>query len=445
MAKKKETTNEEKVEKEITKKETKKKETNKKDYRKETEVAIEGKDWKDALDKAFKEESKNVTVDGFRKGKVPRNIFEKKFGKERLYVKASDFVIEKAYTKALEEAKVIPVVQPKVEITDITDEKISFKFVFITKPEVKVKKYKGLNIKPEKVKVTKEEVEHEISHLLERYTEYVVKDGKVENGNIAVIDFEGFKDGVPFEGGKSENYELEIGSGSFIPGFEEQLVGMKKEEEKEINVTFPEEYPHEDLKGAPVVFKVKVHEIKEKVTRELDEEFFEDLAMEGVNSKETLENEIEATIKARKEMDAENHYVDSILEAVGKNTEVDIPEEMVEEEVDRLLGRYEEQMKMQGISLEMYYQFTQTTEKDLRKQLELEGYNHVLYRLMLEEVAHLEKVEVSSEDAEKEAEELAKKYQMKKEDFLKAFGGIEMVQYDMEIRKVIEILKELNK
>lgn len=406
---------------------------------------IEGNEWGKLQDEAFAKLNKDAKIDGFRPGKAPRAMFEKKYGKQEIIFEASDMAIKKEYERILTDGKILPVIEPKIDLVSCDENKLEVKFVFVTEPKVELGEYTNLKVKKEKVKVTKEEVEHEISHLLERYTEYVVKDGKVENGNIAVIDFEGFKDGVPFEGGKSENYELEIGSGSFIPGFEEQLVGMKKEEEKEINVTFPEEYPHEDLKGAPVVFKVKVHEIKEKVTRELDKEFFEDLAMEGVNSKETLENEIEATIKARKEMDAENHYVDSILEAVGKNTEVDIPEEMVEEEVDRLLGRYEEQMKMQGISLEMYYQFTQTTEKDLRKQLELEGYNHVLYRLMLEEVAHLEKVEVSSEDAEKEAEELAKKYQMKKEDFLKAFGGIEMVQYDMEIRKVIEILKELNK
>ena len=220
---------------------------------------------------------------------------------------------------------------------------------------------------------------------------------------------------------------------------------MKTSEEKDINVTFPEDYPAEELKGKEVVFKVKVNEIKEKTKRELDKELFEDLGMEGVNSKETLEEEIKKNIEAQKEMDAENKYVDKLLEEVGKNTEVDIPEEMVEEEVDRLIHRFEEQIKMQGISLELYYQFTKTTEKDLRNQLEKEAYSHVLYRLMLEEISKLEKLEVTDEEASAEASKLAEKYNMKEEEFLKAFGGIEMVKYDLEMRKVIDYLKENNK
>ena len=413
---------------------------------KEVIVKIEGNDWKKAIDKAFKEKVKTITVDGFRKGKVPRDIYEKKYGKESLYLPASDYVIEDAYRKALEESNLVPVVQPKLDVKDLNDEYIEFVFKIITKPEVKIKKYKGLGVKEEKVKVTKDEINHEIGHLLERFTETKTKEkGKLENGNIAVIDFEGFKDEVAFDGGKAENYELEIGSNTFIPGFEEQLVGMKVDEEREINVTFPEEYPAEELKGAPVVFKVKLHEIKEKIAREFDKELFEDLAIEGVDSKESLEKHIEEDIKAHKEMEAENKYVDTLLEKVAKNVEVDIPEEMVEEEIDRLIARYSEQLKMQGISIDMYYAFTKTTEKDLRANMEKEAYNHVLYRLMLEELVKMENIEVSKEDAEKEAEELAKKYQMKKEEFVTVFGGLEMVQYDLEMRKVIELLKEYNK
>ena len=424
-----------------------KKETNTKtENKKDVIIKIEGQDWLDAVDAAFEEKRKEVTVSGFRKGKVPRNIYEKNFGKESLYMAAVDTVVQVAYVKALEESKLVPVVQPKVDITNITDDGVEFKFTIVTKPAVEIKKYKGLKVKKEEVEVTKEEIEHEISHLLERYGEVRVKEnGDLENGNIAVIDFEGFKDGVAFAGGKGENYELEIGSNTFIPGFEEQLVGMKNGEERDINVTFPEEYPAEELKGAPVVFKVKLHEIKEKVQREFDEELFEDLGMEGVNSKEELEKEIEANIKAQKEVDAENKHVDALLDAVAKNVEVDIPEEMVEEEVERLLGRYSQQLQMQGVSLDLYYQLTQTTEADLKAQLEKEGYKNVLYRLMLEEIANIEKMEVSEEEANKQAEELAEKYNMKKEEFLKAFGGIEMIQYDMEIRKVVDFLKEENK
>lgn len=411
----------------------------------EINVKIEGENWTKALDKAFKEKQKNVKVDGFRKGKVPREIFEKKFGKESLYIDAADMVLQDAYMKAMEESKLIPVVQPAVELKGLSDEGAEFTFKIVTKPEVKVNKYKGLNIKPEKVEVTDEEINHELGHLLERYTELVTKEGKVENGNIAIIDFEGFKDDVAFEGGKGENYSLEIGSNTFIPGFEEQVIGMKVGEEKDLNLTFPEDYGAKDLAGAAVVFKVKVNEIKEKKTRELDEDFFEDLGMEGIDSEEKLKAEIKASITAQKEMEVENKYVDTILEEVGKNVEVDIPEEMVNEEVNRLMRRFEEQMKMQGISLELYYQFTQSTEADLRNQMEKEAFNNVLYRLMLEEIMTLEKVEVSEDDANKEAEELAKKYQMDKEDFLKEFGGIEMIQYDLEMRKTIDLLKEYNK
>ena len=415
---------------------------------KEIKITIEGDEWVKALDKAFDKKNKEVTIAGFRKGKAPRNVYEKKYGKESLFFDASDFVIQDAYMKALTQLgdESVPVAQPKVDITNISDEKIEFKFTFITKPDVNVKKYKGLKVTKEKVSVTKEDIDHEISHILERYSDLVVKEnGSVEKGNVAIIDFEGFKDGEKFEGGKGENYELEIGSNTFIPGFEDQLIGMKTSEEKDINVTFPEDYPAEELKGKEVVFKVKVNEIKEKTKRELDKELFEDLGMEGVNSKETLEEEIKKNIEAQKEMDAENKYVDKLLEEVGKNTEVDIPEEMVEEEVDRLIHRFEEQIKMQGISLELYYQFTKTTEKDLRNQLEKEAYSHVLYRLMLEEISKLEKLEVTDEEASAEASKLAEKYNMKEEEFLKAFGGIEMVKYDLEMRKVIDYLKENNK
>ena len=409
-------------------------------------VKIEGQEWSDAIDKVFTKKQKTVKVDGFRPGKVPRDIYEKRFGKESLFIDAADLVLQAAYLKAMEDSKLIPVVQPSVDLKSLAEEGVEFTFKIITKPEVKINKYKGLNIQPETVEVTDEEVSHELGHLLEKYTELVTKeDGTVENGDIAIIDFEGFKDGVAFDGGKGENYSLEIGSNTFIPGFEEQVIGMKVGEEKDLNLKFPEDYGAKELAGADVVFKVKVNEIKQKQARELDEDFFEDLAMEGVNSEETLKEEIKNSIKAQKEMDAENNYIDRILEEVSKNVEVDIPEEMVDEEVNRLLGRFEEQMKMQGISLDLYYKFTNTKEADLKAQLEKEAYANVLYRLMLEEIMNIEKIEVSMEEAEKEAEELAKKYQMEKEEFLAQFGGVDMVQYDLEMRKTIELLKEANK
>ena len=411
----------------------------------EITIKIEGEEWKKALDKAFNDKKRDTVVDGFRNGKVPRDVYEKHYGKESLFIPAADYVLQDAYMKVMEENKLVPVVQPDVNLGGIDEDGVEFVFKIITKPEVNVKKYKGLKIEKEKVEVTKEEIEHELSHVLEKYTELVTKDGKVESGNVAVIDFEGFKDGVAFEGGKGENYSLEIGSNTFIPGFEDQVIGMKVGEEKDINLTFPEDYGAKDLAGASVVFKVKVNEIKEKQTRELDEEFFEDLGMEGVDSKEKLEKEIEESIKARKEMEAENNYVDKILEEVSKNVEVDIPEEMVNEEIDLLMKRFEENMRMQGISLDLYYQFSRTTEADLRNQLEKEAYSNVLYRLMLEEIMTLEKIEVTEEEVEKEAASLAEKYQMEKEEFLKQFGGLDMIQYDLEMRKTIDSLKEFNK
>ena len=426
------------------KKETKK-ETNKKNYH-NIEIKVEGKEWTAAIDKAFKEKVKKVKVDGFRKGKCPKNIYDKKFGQDYL-IDAADLVIQVAYIKALKENDLVPVVQPESNLKSLDENGVTFTFEIITKPEVKIKKYRDLGVKPNEVKVTKEEIDHELGYLLERYEELVNKsdDSEVENGDVAVIDFEGFKDGEPFEGGKGENYSLEIGSGSFIPGFEEQLIGMKSGEEKEIKVTFPEDYMEESLKGQEVIFKVKVHEIKTKEKRELDEDFFFDLGIEGVNDEESLRKEIEANIKANKDMEEENKYIDKLLEEVSKNVEVDIPEEMVDEETDRLLRRAEQQMAMQGISLDLYYQITKSTEKDLKDQLEKEAYQNVLYRLMLEEIMNMEKIEVSEEEAMEEAKRLAERYNMELDDFLNEFGGIEMVQYDQEMRKTIELLKELNK
>ena len=429
--------------KKVTKKETKKEEV--KNVH-EIDVTIEGKDWVKAQDVAFKRLQKDAKVDGFRKGKVPKEIFIKNYGMTKLLFEAAESCLQEAYVKAMEQSKLIPVVQPSVDIKSIDEKKVEYTFKIITKPELKIKKYKGLKIKPEEVKVTDEEVNHELGHLLEKYTELVTKDkGKVEEGNIAVIDFEGFKDGEAFDGGKGENYSLEIGSNTFIPGFEDQVKGMKVGEEKDINLTFPKDYGVESLAGAPVVFKVKVNAIKEKQARELDEDFFEDLGMEGIDSEEKLKEEIKNSIKAQKEMEAERQHVDKILEEVSKNVEVNIPDEMVNEETTRLIGRLEEQMKMQGITLDMYYQFTGSSEEQLRNQMEKEAYSNVLYRLMLEEIAKLESIVVTEEEADKEAEDLASKYQMEKDEFLKQFGGLDMIQYDLEMKKTMDKLKELNK
>ncbi len=420
-----------------------KKENNK--YRHEVEIKIEGEKWTTALDKIFTKKQKSVHVDGFRKGKVPKDIYLKKFGIESLYLDASDLVVQDAYTKALDDSKLDPIIQPNVDIKDINEEGVTFIFTIITKPDVKIKNYKGLTIKKEEVKVEKEEVDHEIEHLLEEYTEIVTKDGKLENSNIAVIDYEGFRDGEAFDGGKGENYSLEIGSNTFIPGFEEKLIGMNAGEEKDIELTFPEEYHAKDLAGKDVVFHVKVNEVKAKIKRELDKEFFEDLGIDGVTDEDSLYKKIEEDIKSHKDREAENKYIDNLLEAVSKNVEVDIPEEIVEDEIQVSLKRVERNMMQQGLSMDIYFKLTNSTEEDLKNQLEPEAYKNVLYRFMLEELMNIENVKVTEDDANKEIDKIATDYHITREEVLKEIGSVHAMQYELEVRAVIDKLKEYNK
>ena len=409
---------------------------------KEINVKIEGKEWEEALDKAFTKANAKAKIDGFRPGKAPKDVFLKKYGKEALYMDAADIVLDKAYHQVFEDNKDLEIVaQPEIALKSIDENGVEFIFTLTLKPEVKLGKYKGLGVKKDSIKVTKEEVEHEIEHLRSHYAENVVKDGAVENGDIAIIDFEGFKDGIAFEGGKGENYSLTIGSNTFIPGFEEQLIGMNKGEEKDINVTFPEDYHSEELKGAPVVFKVKVNDIKEVKIPELDKDFFEDLGMEGIDSKEALENQVKENIKAHREAEADNKYIDELLETASKNVEVEIPDVMISEEQNRILKQYEENLKMQGITLEQFYQFTNSDETALKDQMKDEAVKRVTFRLMLEEIAKQEKIEITDEKAEEEADALATRYQMPKDEFLKAFGGIENIKYDLKMRGAIEVLK----
>ena len=425
-------------------KETKKKETTK-DYIHEVVIKIDGDEWKKAIDDTFKKKQKEVSVDGFRKGKVPRAVYEKKYGKESLYLDAADEVIQGAYLKALTESKLVPVVRPQVDLKSIDDKKVEFKFTIITKPEVKISKYSGLKVEEEKVEVTDEEIDNEIKHLLEHYAEMATKDGKVETGDIAIIDFEGFKDGEAFDGGKGENYSLEIGSNTFIPGFEDGVIGMKANEEKDIELTFPDDYAASDLAGAKVIFKVKVNEVKTKVTRKLDKDFFEDLGMKDVTNEKELRKSVKDNIEEHKKYEAENAYIDKLLEEVAKNVEVDIPEEMVQEEVDNLKHRMEHEMSHQGLTLDLYYQFTGTTEEDLNAQLEKEAYKNTLYRLMLEEIKNKEKIEATDKEAKDEAKKQAERYQMDVEEFTKQIGGLDGLKYDIAMNKTIELLKELNK
>lgn len=411
----------------------------------EVSVKIEGVDWEKAQDKAYKEASKKAHIDGFRPGHAPKKVFIKKYGEDNLLLDAADSVLEDAYKRMIDENKDLEIVaQPEVHLKSLGKEAVEFNFVLTTKPEVKLGKYKKLGVKKEEIKVSKEEIDKAVEETLNRYAEAVLKDGAIEDGDTAVIDFEGFKDGVAFDGGKGENYSLTIGSHTFIPGFEEQMIGMKKGEEKEINVVFPEDYHSEELKGQAVVFKVKVHEIKTTVIPKMDKDFFDDLGMEGIDSEESLRKQMEENIRAHKEHHAEDHFIDELLDAAIKNMEVDIPEAMIEEEVNRMIKQYEENLKMQGITLEQFYKFTNSDEALLRSQMKEEAEKRVSSRLLLEAIMKEEKIEVASEDVDKEASDLASKYNMKKEEFLNLFGGLEMVEYDMKMRKAIEILKENN-
>ena len=414
--------------------------------KKEFTIEVKGKDWEEALDKAFQKAVKNVKIDGFRKGKAPKEIFLKKYGKESLYLDAADIVLPDAYSKMLEEHKDEELVaQPDITLKSIDDKKVVFNFILTTRPEVKLGKYKGLKVKKEKVEATEDEINATIEQMRSRYAEVMPKEnGTVEDGDTAIIDFEGFRNGKAFDGGKGENYSLKIGSHTFIPGFEEQLIGMKTGEEKEIEVTFPKDYHSDELKGKKATFKVKVNDIKTTVIPEIGEEFFEDLGMEGVNSLETLKEEMKTHILARKEVDSENKFIDDLLDKVCENMEVEIPKEMLEEEITRLVKRVEENLKLQGLTLTQFYQFTNSDEAALREQVTEEAKKRILSRFALEEVAKAEKIEISDKDAKKEQKEMKEKYHMTDKEFEENFGDLEMVKYDMKMRKALEVLKENN-
>ncbi len=411
---------------------------------KEIEIKVEGKEWEEAMDKAYKKAVNKVKIDGFRKGKAPKSVFLKKYGKESLYMDAADEVLEKAYAKMLEDNKDIIkelVARPDIQLKSIDEKGVEFKFILTMKPKVKLGKYKNLNIKKEKAKASKEEIKSAIDSIKQKYAENILKEGKIEKGDIAIIDFEGFIDGKAFDGGKGENYSLTIGSGTFIPGFEEQLIGLKQDDEKDVVVTFPKDYHAEDLKNKEATFKVKIHEVKELKVPKLDKDFFADLNMEGVDSKETLEAKVSENIINHKETEIENKYMDDLLEAAAKEVEVDIPEVMIEEELDRMIKQYSDHISMQGLTLEQFYQFTGSDEKALRDQMREEATKRVTYRLMLEEIVKKEKIEISDKDAKAKAKEMAEKYEMDKDEFLKMFGGLEMIKYDIGMHKAMEIIK----
>ena len=408
----------------------------------EIKVEITGKDWEKKLDETFKKIIKKVKIDGFRPGKAPRNIYEQKYGKQSIVVEAVDSCMNEAYVKALKEFKGEPIMQPTVGIEKADETGVTYVFTFTTKPEIKINKYTNLGVKKDSVKVTKKDVDAEIEKMRKEYADLQVKDGKAENGDTVIIDFEGFDGDKAFEGGKAENYALELGSNSFIPGFEEALVGVKKGDKKDVNVTFPKDYHAEELKGKPVVFKVLVHEVKTKVYPELDEDFFLDLGLEDVKTKEDLEKMVKETMTEQREYEAENKYVDELFEALLKETSVEVPHELIHEELDRMVEQYAERLKMQGITLEQFYKFTNSSEEALKAQMHEEAEKRVKLRFAIDEIIELEKIDATDEEANRDAEDKAKKHGMDKDEYIKAFGGLEMLKYDIKVQKVLDILKK---
>ena len=409
--------------------------------KKDISYKVTGKEWDEAKDKAFNKLNAKHTIDGFRQGKAPRSMFEKKFPGE-IVMEAANSLIDKKYREIILDKDLKPVVEPKVNIVKLDDECLEVNFTVVSEPEVKLGKYKDLGVKKEAVKVTKEEIKNKIDNLLKNYAELVVKEeGKVESGDVAVIDFEGFKDGVAFDGGKGENYSLEIGSNTFIPGFEDGVKGMKIGESKDIKLTFPKDYGVNDLAGKEVVFKVKVNEIKNKVIPELDKDFFLDLGMDDVTNKEELEAKMKDEIKASKDRDAENKYIDELLSVATSNMECDVDDEIVDAEAKAMYDNFLQNMKMQGISEELYLQYAGTSKEDIINNMKTEALKRIKNSYLLQAVIKEEKISVSDKDTKKEISDMAKKYNMTEEEVLKSMGGMEAMKFDLEVKRAIDIIK----
>lgn len=407
-------------------------------------IEIKGEAWEKALDKSFKKNVKKANIDGFRKGNVPKDIYLKNYGMESLFEDAYLAVVDDAFKEAQDKAKVKAEIQPSVDIKKIDKDGITFEFTFIGKPEIKLGQYKDLKVKKEKVAVTKEEVDAKINELREQFADITVKEGGVvETGDTAVIDFVGEVDGKPLDGGSGENYPLEIGTNTFISGFEDGVLGMKVDETKDLHLKFPENYTKE-LAGKEVVFHVTLKEIKSRILPDIDENFFEDLGYDKVTNAEELAKEVENTIKEEKENEEKNRFLEEVLKQVSEKMEVDVPEEIIDDEVHRMIHQWEEQLKSQGLTLDQYMEFTGTTHEDMHKQMEPEALRRVKYRYMLEAVSEAEKIEVTDEEVEKDIEEMATNYGISKEELVDAFGGKDVLAYDSKMRKTLKFLEENN-
>ncbi|CAM3738627.1 trigger factor [Cohnella lubricantis] len=412
------------------------------------EVEIDEQQVTEALDKAFRKVAAKVNVPGFRKGKVPRKIFEARFGVESLYQDAIDILLPDAYTNAVEQAGITPVDRPEVDVEQFAKgQTFKFKAKVTVKPEVKLGEYKGLAVPAAEAEVTEEEINQELERLQQRHAELVVVDeGPAQMGDITIIDFEGFESGVPFEGGKGERYQLELGSGSFIPGFEEQVVGLNIAEEKDIEVTFPENYHAENLAGKPVVFKVKLHEIKRKNLPALDDEFAKDVS--EFDTLDEYKQDLASKLKERKAKEAEAARENAVIDQAAANAEVEIPEVMIDNEVENMLKDFESRIRMQGMTLELYYQFSGQDEAALKGQMKADAEKRVRNNLVLEAIADAEKMEVSEADVEEELANLSQMYNRPAEELRSIFsanGYLSTLTADLKVRKAVKFLVEQSK
>lgn len=405
------------------------------------EITVEAEKFDAAIKKVYFKSAKYFNIPGFRKGKAPMQIVEKYYGKEIFYEDAFNEVAEEALEEAVKENNIEVVSRPNIDVKQIEKGKdLIFEATMQTKPEAELGKYKGIEIKKIEYNVTDEDIEHELGHMQEHNSRLVsIDDRAVESGDIATIDFEGFVDGVAFEGGKAENHDLEIGSNTFIPGFEDQVIGMKIDEEKDIVVTFPEEYFSKELAGKEATFKVKVHEIKKKELPELDDEFAKD-----VSEFDTLK-ELKEDIKAKKEKQNEERAKyetqDAVIKALCEDMKVEIPTGMIELEVENMLKDIEQRLSYQGLKLEQYLQMMGKTEEDIKKEYEPQAIEGIKSRLALEAVIKAEKIEATDSELEEKMKEMAKNYGKENdEEFLKNENVKNYIKQGIASEKAIDFL-----
>lgn len=402
---------------------------------------VPSEDFEKGLDEAFKKVSKDVSLPGFRKGKIPRKMFEKRFGVESLYQDALDIVLPDAYRKAIDAEDINPIAQPEIDIEDIERGKdVVLTAKVQVEPEVKLGEYKGLKVEELETEVTEEDVDKEIETMLESHADMVIKeDGAIEKGDLANFDFDGYVDGEAFDGGKAEEYELEVGSGNFIPGFEDQMIGLKVGEEKDVIVTFPEDYHAEELAGKEATFKVKVHSIKSKEVPELDEELLKELDKD-VSTVEELRATVLKEMQEDKETARDNKLREDLIVLASDNSEVEIPEVMVNTETDRMVQEFSQNLAQQGLNFEMYQQFSGQDEKALREQMKEDAKKRVKTNLTLKQIAIDENLEVTEDELNSEAEKMASQFNMSVEDIKRTLGDLSMLKDDLKLQKVVSLL-----